>query len=82
MSQPNSPLIEYVAYSPGGKSAAPVHERFLLKEPLPTIGVVPCEDLSKPGFGLEVSPHVKLISSDDLFESYHNIFGDSKNDLL
>ncbi|KXL43546.1 MAG: hypothetical protein FE78DRAFT_81674 [Acidomyces sp. 'richmondensis'] len=65
MSQPNSPLIEYVAYSPGGKSAAPVHERFLLKEPLPTIGVVPCEDLSKPGFGLEVisiiSPRATLI---------------------
>jgi len=82
MSQPNSPLIEYVAYSPDGKSVAPVHGDFFLKEPLPKNGVVTCEEFSKPGFGLEVSPLVKLIPSDELLKPYYNVFGNCNNELL
>ncbi|SPO03266.1 related to starvation sensing protein rspA [Cephalotrichum gorgonifer] len=75
MSQPNSPLIEYVAYSPDGRSVAPVHGDFFVSEPLPTDGIVRPEEFSKPGFGLEISPHVELIPATDLLRPYFDIFG-------
>ena len=74
MSQPNAPLIEYVAYSPDGKSVGPVHGDFFVKEPLPTNGIVRPEQFSKPGFGLEISAHVKLIPASDILKPYYDIF--------
>lgn len=76
MSQPNSPLIEYVAYSPDGKNVGPVHGDFFVKEPLPTGGIVKAEEFSKPGFGLEISPHVKLVPARDLLKPFYDIFGE------
>lgn len=78
MSQPNSPLIEYVAYSPDGKSVGPVHGDFFVKEPLPTDGIVKPEEFSKPGFGLEISPHVKLIPARELLKPFYDIFGEQQ----
>jgi L-rhamnonate dehydratase len=75
MSQPNSPLIEYVAYSPDGKSVGPVHGDFFVKEPLPTGGIVKVEEFNKPGFGLEISPSVKLVPAQDLLKPFYDIFG-------
>lgn len=74
MSQPNAPLIEYVAYSPDGKSVGPVYGDFFIKEPLPTDGIVKVEEFNKPGFGLEISPHVKLISACDILKPYYDIY--------
>lgn len=81
MSQLNSSLIEYVAYSPDGRSVAPVHGDFFLKEPLPTDGKVKPEEFSRPGFGLEISPHVKLVSARDLLKPYYDIFGELKENV-
>jgi L-alanine-DL-glutamate epimerase-like enolase superfamily enzyme len=75
MSQPNAPLIEYVAYSPDGKNVGPVHGDFFLKEPLPTDGIVKPEEFGKPGFGLEISPHVKLVPAHEILKPYYDIFG-------
>lgn len=75
MSQPNAPLIEYVAYSPDGKSVGPVHGNFFVKEPLPTNGIVKPEDFSKPGLGLEISAHVKLVPATGILKPYYDIFG-------
>ncbi|OAA57597.1 Mandelate racemase/muconate lactonizing enzyme [Niveomyces insectorum RCEF 264] len=81
MSQPNASLIEYVAYSPDGRTVAPVHGDFFVQEPLPTDGKVAPSAFSKPGFGLEISPHVKLISARDLLKPYYDIFGELKENL-
>jgi L-alanine-DL-glutamate epimerase-like enolase superfamily enzyme len=75
MSQPNSSLIEYVAYSPDGKSVRPVYGDFFVKEPLPTDGIVKPEEFNKPGFGLEISPHVKLLPARDFLKPYLDVFG-------
>lgn len=75
MSQPNAPMIEYVAYSADGKSVAPVHGDFFVKEPLPTDGIVKPSEFDRPGFGLEVSPHVKLVPARELLKPYYDIFG-------
>lgn len=74
ISQPNAPLIEYVAYSPDGRSVGPVHGDFFVREPLPTGGRVGTGEFDKPGFGLEISSHVKLIPASDLLKPYRDIF--------
>ena len=75
MSQQNAPLIEYVAYSPDGRNVGPVYGDFFVKEPLPTDGVVETKEFDKPGFGLEISPHVKLVPAQDLLKPFYDIFG-------
>jgi L-rhamnonate dehydratase len=75
MSQPNSSLIEYVAYSPDGKSVGPVYGDLFVKEPLPTDGSIKSAEFDKPGFGLEISPHVKLLPAGDFLKPYYDTFG-------
>ena len=75
VSQPNAPLIEYVAYAPDGRSVAPVNGDFFVREPLPQGGVVPTSEFDKPGFGLEISPHVRLVPAEELLKAYYDIFG-------
>ncbi|CAK7244827.1 MAG: hypothetical protein STHCBS139747_006373 [Sporothrix thermara] len=81
MATPNSSLIEYVAYAPDGKSVTPVHGDFFVQEPLPTNGKVAASAFSKPGFGLDISPHVKLVSAGILLKPYYDIFGHLKENL-
>lgn len=82
MATPNSSMIEYVAYAPDGKSVAPVHGDFFVQEPLPDAdGRVRPSSFDKPGFGLEVSPHVKLVPARDLLAPYYAIFGELKENL-
>jgi L-rhamnonate dehydratase len=75
MSQTNTPLIEYVAYSPDGRSVAPVYGDFFKKEPLPENGLVHSKEFNSPGFGLEISEHVKLVPASGLLKAYYDIFG-------
>ncbi|EOO01272.1 putative l-rhamnonate dehydratase protein [Phaeoacremonium minimum UCRPA7] len=81
MSQQNAPLIEYVAYSPDGRNVGPVHGDFFIKEPLPTGGLVETKEFDKPGFGLEISPHVKLVPAEELLKPFYDIFGKQQRAL-
>jgi L-rhamnonate dehydratase len=58
MSQPNSPMAEYVLASPSGDRVEPFLGAFFTGEPLPQDGVVTLPD--KPGWGLELRPDLEL----------------------
>lgn len=65
-SQPNSPFQEYLANSPDGKTVLPVFGDLFINEPIPLNGYIDVSELDKPGFGLELSPTARLISSDHI----------------
>lgn len=69
ISQPNSPFQEYLANSPDGKSVWPVFGDLFINEPIPAQGYLEVYDLEKPGFGLELNPHARLIPGDQILNS-------------
>lgn len=74
MSPPNAPIVEYMAYAADGTDTGPGNGDFFVKEPLPTHGIVKPEEFDKPGFGLEISPHVKLVPAGEVLKPYHDLF--------
>jgi len=58
MSQPNSPMAEYVLASPSGDRVDPFLGAFFTGEPLPQDGMVTLPD--KPGWGMELRPDLEL----------------------
>ena len=52
MSQPNSPMAEYVLASPSGDRVEPFLGAFFTGEPLPQDGMVTLSD--RPGWGMDV----------------------------
>jgi L-rhamnonate dehydratase len=63
VSQSNCPFQEYLANSPDGKSVMPVFGDLFLDEPIPINGKMAVSVLDKPGFGLTVNPHARLIDA-------------------
>ena len=59
MSQPNSPMAEYVLASPSGDRVEPFLGAFFTGEPLPQDGMVTLPD--RPGWGMELRPDLELI---------------------
>lgn len=69
MSQTNSPIIEYAAHAPDGKSVAPTYGNLFLNEPIPTNGKLRPSDFSGPGFGLKLNPDVKLVPAREILQA-------------
>lgn len=78
-SQPNCPFQEYVAASPDGKTILPVFGNLFLNEPMPEKGYLDISSLNKPGFGLELNPRARLVSSDLLFSPLPRQVPDHRN---